>query len=179
MSDEERKMIPPETPEEPEDLLAAQTPEQLPADEPLSSEAPEAPAETALADLPAPAPASANTTDDDRLMAALAWFSMVIIQLPLVSIALLLAQGNKERPFQHYHALTSIAFWVVAAVYEALAAIVFTILTVVSLGCLAVCLWVIFFLPHLVCLFYAFQAYSGKEVEIPVLSDFVRQQGWV
>ncbi|MBM4456240.1 MAG: DUF4870 domain-containing protein [Chloroflexi bacterium] len=176
MSDEERKMIPSEAPEEPEDLLAAQTPEQLPADEPLSSEAP---AETALADLSAPAPAPTNITDDDRLMAALAWFSMVIIQLPLVSIALLLAQGNKERPFQRYHALTSIAFWVVAAIYEALAAIVFTVLTIISLGCLAVCLWVIFFLPHLVCLFYAFQAYSGKEMEIPVLSDFVRKQGWV
>jgi uncharacterized membrane protein len=104
---------------------------------------------------------------------------MVILQLPLISVVLLLAEGNKERPYQRYHAITSILFWVAAIVYETVAVVAFTILTVVSLGCLALCLWVIFFLPHLVALYYAFQAYNGKKMEIPVISDFARKQGWV
>jgi len=132
--------------------------------------------------LPTPSKAStqpaAGVTDDDRLMAGLAWLSMVIIQLPVVSIVLLLAQGNKERPFQRYHAVVSTLFWVAAVVYEILAAIAYTILTVVTLGCLGLFLWVIFFLPHVAALYYAYQAYNGKETEIPVISDFARQQGW-
>ncbi len=112
-------------------------------------------------------------------MAALAWVSMVILQLPVVSLVLLIAEGNKNRPFQRYHAVTSILFWGAAIVYEILAGIVFTILTVISLGCLGLFLWVIFFLPHLAALYYALQAYSGKQVEIPGISGFARQQGWV
>ena len=43
-------------------------------------------------------------------MAALAWVTMVILQLPLVSFVLLVAQGNRDRPFQRHHAVTSILF---------------------------------------------------------------------
>ena len=128
---------------------------------------------------PASQPAPADSTSDDRLMAALAWFSMVILQLPVVSVVLLLAEGNKDRPFQRNHAITSILFWVAAIGYEILAGIAYTILGLVTLGCGFACLWVIFFLPHLVALYYTLQAYNGKQFEIPVLSDFARKQGWV
>ncbi len=128
---------------------------------------------------PLPPAGLADVTSDDRLMSALAWVGLAILQLPLVSAVLLLAEGNKNRPFQRYHAITSILFWVVALIYEGLAVIVFTILTVISLGCLAACLWVIFFVPHLVALYYAFQAYSGKMMDIPLISDFARKQGWL
>jgi uncharacterized membrane protein len=103
---------------------------------------------------------------------------MVIFQVPIVSIVLLLADGNKDRPFQRYHATTSLLFWVAAAGYEILAAIAFTILTIITFGCLAVCLWVLFFVPHLIALWYMIQAYQGHYVEIPVISRFVREQGW-
>ena len=46
--------------------------------------------------------------------------------------------------------------------YEILAAIVYTILGTVTLGCGFACLWVIFFVPHALALYYAFQAYNGK-----------------
>jgi hypothetical protein len=121
----------------------------------------------------------AGVSDDDRLMAALAWVSMVILQVPLVSLVLLVAEWNKTRPFQRYHAIASIIFWVVAFVYELVAAFAFTVLTVISLGCLAICLWVIFFLPHIVALWYAFQAYQGRYSEIPFISDLMRKQRWV
>jgi uncharacterized membrane protein len=178
MEEEERFVTPP-APAEP----AVEVPPEIPAEPPAAELPPaepviEVPPVVSAAEPPTTPPAP-DVSDDDRLMAALAWVSLVVLQLPLVSLVLLLAEGNKNRPFQRYHAITSILFWGVAIVYEILAAIAYTILSIVSLGCLAICLWVIFFLPHLAALYYAFQAYSGKTTEIPALSEFARQQGWV
>jgi uncharacterized membrane protein len=124
-------------------------------------------------------PAHLAASDDDRLMAALAWVSMVILQIPLVSVVLLLAEGNKDRPFQRYHAITSILFWVAMVVYEVLAAIAFTLLSLVSFGCLALCLWIIFFVPHVIAIWYTVQAYQGRYPEIPFISQLARDQHWV
>lgn len=118
-------------------------------------------------------------TDDDRLMSMLAWLSMVILQLPIVSIIQLLSPTMKDRPFQRHHAVTSLVFFGAAIVYEIVASIVFTILTTVTLGCGAICLWVIFFVPHALGLYYAFQAYGGKRVHLKYLSDWAKQQGWL
>jgi uncharacterized membrane protein len=128
---------------------------------------------------PAPLATASQASDEDRLMAALAWVSMVILQIPVVSLVLLLSQNNKNRPFQRYHAVTSIMFWVVAFVYEVLAGIAFTILSIISFGLLALCLWVIFFLPHLAAIYYAVLAYQGREPEIPFISRGARDQHWV
>ena len=54
---------------------------------------------------------TSEVSGDDKLLAALAWFTMVIFQLPILSIVLLLIEPNRNRPFQRYHAVTSIAFW--------------------------------------------------------------------
>jgi len=118
-------------------------------------------------------------TDDDRLLSALAWFTMVILQLPIVSIIQLLSPSTKDRPFQRHHAITSLLFYAAAFVYEILAAIVYTVLGLVTLGCGFACLWVLFFVPHLLALYYAFQAYSGKRIRLPGLTDLAKQQGWL
>jgi uncharacterized membrane protein len=118
-------------------------------------------------------------TDDDRLMSMLAWLSMVILQLPIVSIIQLLSPSTKDRPFQRHHAVTSLIFYGAAIVYEIVATVVFTILTAVTLGCGAICLWVIFFVPHALGLYYAFQAYGGKRVHLKYLSDWAQRQGWL
>lgn len=117
--------------------------------------------------------------DDDRLISMLAWLSMAIFQIPVVSLIQLFSENTKNRPFQRHHAITSLLFWVAALAYEAIATVVFTILTIVTLGCGAACLWVIFFVPHVLALYYALQAYNGKRVEVPYLSRFARQQGWL
>jgi uncharacterized membrane protein len=123
--------------------------------------------------------AQLESSSDDRLMSALAWLTMVLLQLPIVSVIQLLATTTKDRPFQRHHAITSLLFFAVAVVYELLAGIVYTILGALTLGCGYACLWVIFFLPHALGLYYALQAYNGKTIEIPVLSNFARQQGWL
>ncbi len=120
-----------------------------------------------------------ESSSDDRLMAALAWLTLVILQLPIVSVIQLLSPTTKDRPFQRHHAITSLLFFAAAIVYEVLAGIVYTILGALTLGCGYACLWVIFFLPHALGLYYALQAYNGKTIELPVLSNFGRQQGWI
>jgi uncharacterized membrane protein len=102
-----------------------------------------------------------------------------IAGLPLVYVVLLLSEGNKNLPFQRYHASTSILLWLGGVVYEILAVMAFTILTMVSFGCLALCLWVFFFVPHIVALWYMVQAYQGRCCEIPVISRIAREQHWV
>lgn len=118
-------------------------------------------------------------SDSDRLMAMLAWLSMVILQLPIVSIVQLAAESTKERAFQRHHAVMSLLFYVTAIVYEILASVVFTILTAVTLGCGALCLWVIFLVPHGLGLYYALRAYNGNRVELPFLTEFAEKQGWL
>jgi uncharacterized membrane protein len=118
-------------------------------------------------------------TDDDRLMSALAWFTMVILQLPIVSVIQLLSTNTANRPFQRHHAISSLLFYAGAFVYEIVALVVYIILGTITLGCGFACLWVIFFVPHALALFYAFQAYSGKRVRMPLLTDLGRGQGWL
>lgn len=167
------------------------------AEEPVAAEPPP-PAEPALPLVP-PAPRMGDTwtedtvrrtatraaasvpegTGDDRLMAALAWFTMVILQLPIVSVIQLLSTNTKERPFQQHHAVSSLLFYAAAFVYEIVALMVYLILGAVTLGLGLLCLWVIFFVPHIVGLYYAFQAYGGKQVNMPFLTDLARKQGWL
>ena len=134
---------------------------------------------------PAPGPAApegeidVEVSSDDRLMAALAWLGLAILQIPLVSLVLLVAEENKRRPFQRFHAINSTIFWVAGFVYEIIAVIVYLILTFVTLGCLGFFLWIIFFFPHLVALYYAYQAYQGEQAEIPFITEFARSQGWL
>lgn len=127
---------------------------------------------------PVAASTATSSVDNDRIMAALAWFTMVILQLPLLSVIMLLADPNKNQSFQRYHAVTSIVFWAAAIIYEILAAILYTVAGIVTLGCGLVCLWPIFFVPHAIALYYTYEAYMGREPVIPVITDFVRQQGW-
>jgi uncharacterized membrane protein len=123
-------------------------------------------------------PIDDQVTPDDRLMAALAWLCAVILQFPLVSLILLVTEANKERPFQRYHAVASIGFWLVAIAYEVIAAIAYGVLGILTLGCGLACLWPIFFLPHLVALYYAYAAYMGSRPYIPLITEFMQRQGW-
>ncbi len=127
---------------------------------------------------PGTASEPSQPSDDDRLMAALAWISMVVIQLPLVSIVLLLAEGSKDRPFQRYHATISILLWFGAVVYEILAVFAYVVLGVVTLGCALLCLWPILLVPHALALWYGIQAYQGRYSEVPGASQFARGQRW-
>lgn len=103
-----------------------------------------------------------DVTSDDKLWAALSY-----VFAPLVGIIALLMEDKKSRPFVKFHAVQSI---VASIAFIVLAMIV----SVVTLGIGGLC----FPLFWLVFLYWAYQAYQGQDVKIPMVSDFVRNQGW-
>jgi uncharacterized membrane protein len=102
-----------------------------------------------------------EVTSDDKLWAALSWF------IPLVAIIVLFMEDKKQRPFIKYHAVNSLAFTVAFIIF-------IVIISAVTFG-FGSCLAIIWF----VALYWAYQAYQGVWVEVPALSNFVKNQGWV
>jgi len=119
-------------------------------------------------------PPAGDITENDRLMALLAYIFGVI-----VPIIILVSEGMKNRPFQRYHAIQSLGLWVATLIYSVVACIVYFLLTTITFGILGLCLWIIFLLPLVPVILYGIKAYQGEWVVIPVVTDFVKGQGWV
>ncbi len=101
-----------------------------------------------------------DISDNDKLMAALSYPVPIII-----SIIILLSETNKARPFQKFHAVQSLAYWIPLG-------IIGTVLSAVTCGLSFIIVWLISFWP-------AYKAYQGEYMELPVITDFIRKQGWV
>lgn len=100
-----------------------------------------------------------DVTDDDKLWAALCWVPAIGL---LVALIVLLMEDKKDRPFIKYHAVHSLS--VMVAIF------------VLSLILVGVCLgFIVFFIKF----YWAYQAYEGKTFEIPVVTDFIKKQGWI
>jgi len=102
-----------------------------------------------------------DVTSDDKLWAALAY-----VFTPLVPIIVLLIADKKDRPFIKAHNMQALIWGIVLYVIGAVTS------PILGLGCL---IWLVGFLIQL---YWAYQAYQGKMVTIPVLTDFVKKQGW-
>ncbi|MFW6183788.1 MAG: hypothetical protein ACOC8X_08320 [Chloroflexota bacterium] len=100
-----------------------------------------------------------DITNDDRLWAALSWIPVSPLW-PIISIVVLLMDDKQGRPFIRYHAIVSL-----------ITGIALIPLSIVTCG-LAALVYVVFF-------YWAYLAYQGQMVEIPVVSNWARQQGWV
>jgi uncharacterized membrane protein len=108
------------------------------------------------------APMSADATSDDKLWAALGY------PIVLIAIIMLFMDDKKSRPFIKYHAVQSIALWVVYIVLG-------TIITTITFGIGGIC----FAVAWLVFLYWAYLAYQGQMFKVPVVTDFIKNQGWV
>jgi len=100
-----------------------------------------------------------DVTQDDRLWAALAWIPITPLW-PIFAIVALLLEDKKDRPFIRYHAVLSLA-----------TGLILIPLSIVTCGCAAL-IYVVFF-------YWAYLAYQGQIVEIPLVTNFSRNQGWV
>ena len=100
---------------------------------------------------------SDEVTDDDRLWAALGWIPISPLW-PILAIALLLLEDKKDRPFIRYNVVLSLVTGVVGII--------------LSVFCVGLIILLAMF-------YFAFLAYQGKEVEVPLLSKFVKDQGWI
>lgn len=106
-------------------------------------------------------PPQTDVTDDDRLWALLSW-----IFAPLVPIIVLILEDKKNRPFIKYNAIQALVLSVIGYV-------VGTVLSFVVVGCFVAAAVLIYQIV------LGIQAYQGKWVEVPVLTNFVKGQGWL
>jgi uncharacterized membrane protein len=101
-----------------------------------------------------------EVTSDDKLWAALAY-----VFTPIVPIILLLMEDKKNRPFLKAHNAQALAWGVVF----------YIIVTITSFFLIGLCLWG---LGLILQLYWAYKAYQGELIKIPVITDFVHNQGW-
>jgi uncharacterized membrane protein len=97
-------------------------------------------------------PAGAEITQDDKL-----WSLLSYIFCPLIGIIVLLLEDKKNRPFVRYNAIVSIVLGV--------------LVVVLSWACIGVIVWIY-------AIYLGVKSYQGEWVEVPVISDWVRKQGW-
>ena len=98
------------------------------------------------------APTGNEVTEDDKLWALLSY-----IFCPLIGIVVLLIEDKKNRPFLKYNAVVSIILGI--------------LVIILSWACIGFLVW-------LYSLYLGFKSYQGEWVEVPVISDLVRNQGW-
>jgi uncharacterized protein len=101
-----------------------------------------------------------EVSSDDKLWAALAY-----VFTPLVPIILLLMEDKKNRSFIKAHNMQALVWGVVFY-------IIITITSTFLIGCI---LWPIGLIAQL---YWAYKAYQGEMVNIPIVTGFVQGQGW-
>ena len=102
-----------------------------------------------------------DSTPDDRLWALLAY-----IISPLVPILILVMADKRERPFLKAHTIQAMILGVLIYILSGVLS------PILGLGCV---IWLVGIVYEI---FLGLKANKGELVEIPVLSNFVRQQGW-
>ena len=112
----------------------------------------------------AAAPPAGEATSEDKLWALLAY-----VLAPVVPIIILFLEDKKNRPYLKSHNMQALVAGVAIVVIT-------MILGVIPLvGCIApivaLALWIAM-------IYWGYQAYNGKAVTIPVVTDFVKSRGW-
>lgn len=128
-----------------------------------------------------------DASSDDRLIAFLCYVSQILIPV-VMPVIVLLSESSKQRPFQRYHAVQSLALEIVFMAVGAAVVFGTGVLSVVPLigwifsvlGVLLLCLAPIGVIMVWMALgFYGYQAYKGKRFSIPGLTSFLRDQVWL
>ena len=122
-----------------------------------------------------------SATNDDRVMAALAYASQLINPIGLVlPIIILVSETSKQRPFQRYHAIQSLGVSAVIGLLELGLTVLASAAGLSVIGLLCLC----FIFPAMIMLwllplYYAIVAYNGKRFKIPGLTQFLQDQRWL
>ncbi len=105
-------------------------------------------------------PPTTSEASNQKIMALLAY-----ILAPIVGIIILVSDSMKNDPVLRKHAVQSIAYSIVAII------IAFILSITIILACL-------FWIPWIPLVIWGIMAYQGKDVNIPVITDFCKNQGW-
>jgi uncharacterized membrane protein len=104
-----------------------------------------------------------EVSDDDKLWALLSWIPWVGW---IMAIIALVAEPQKSRPFVRFHAVQAIGATVIIGIVSLILGIT------VVLACITPFL-------GLVTIYPAIKAYQGEWFEIPWLTQFCKDQGWI
>lgn len=108
---------------------------------------------------------SGGITQNDKLWSLLSWLPW-IGWIP--AILTLLLEPQKARPFIRYNAIQALITNVALLILE----IILAIVTVGVGGCILLVLWLALLYP-------AIKSYQGEWVEVPLITSFCKNQGWV
>ena len=101
-----------------------------------------------------------NVTSDDKLWALLAY-----LFTPIIPVVLLLIEDKKNRPFLKAHYPQALAWGIV----------VFVLSFVLSFSQIGFLVSILGFVMDII---WGIKAYNGEYVNIPVITDFIKKQGW-
>jgi uncharacterized membrane protein len=79
-------------------------------------------------------------------------------------------EDKKDRPFIRAHNAQALVMGLILWVINLF---IIPIIAIVTLGCGSV-LWLLW----LIMVYWAYKAYQGELIDIPVITDFVKNQGW-
>ena len=99
-------------------------------------------------------------TSDDKL-----WGLLCYVFTPIVPIIILLIEDKKNRPFLKAHTVQALVLGVVLWLINPL-------LAPVLIGCFTGLATIV------LVIYYGIKAYNGEYITIPVVTDFVKKQGW-
>ncbi|HEY3310742.1 MAG TPA: DUF4870 domain-containing protein [Anaerolineales bacterium] len=103
---------------------------------------------------------NAEVTSDDKL-----WSALTYVFSPIVPIILMLMEDKKNRPFIKSHNVQALVLGILNIVVS-------SVLTFAFIGpCIGLAVW-------LYMVYLGYQAYQGKNVVVPVVTNFVKSQGW-
>ncbi len=92
-------------------------------------------------------------SSDDKLWALLGYI------FGIIAVLALLLEDKKNRPFLKYHAMNALLLW----------AVIFLTSWLCGLG----------FFVWIYAIYLGIKAYGGDWIEIPVVTDFGKNQGWM
>ena len=116
-----------------------------------------------------------EVSDQDKLMGLLAYVITIIV--PLI---ILLSETGKKRPFQRYHAVHSLIISGIILIFGLVIICPITVgVSLISAGIGSCCTVPFGLIPYIIGVVYGIQAYGGRYVEIPLVTNLAKSQGWV
>lgn len=108
-------------------------------------------------------PETQDVTSDDKL-----WVLLAYILSPIVPIIILFMEDKKNRPYIRAHNAQAL---IMGLILVLLSIVLGATIILVVLECIPFLLW-------LLMVYWGIQAYQGKYVTIPVITEWCRKQGW-
>ena len=102
-----------------------------------------------------------DVTDDDKLFSLLSY-----VFAPIVPLVLMFIEEKFSRPFVKYHVIQSLIF----------GGLVTVISFITSFFIIGICLGLV---GWGFSIYFGIQAYNGEMFEIPVITKFAKDQGWL